>query len=81
VGESLSELSKSHQIIAITHLPQIAGNANYHYAVNKKLAGGRVVSSIVKLNNDERVNEIAKLMSGEKITEASIKGAREMIKK
>ena len=81
VGESLAELSKSHQIIAITHLPQIAGNANHHYAVNKKLAGERVVSSIVRLNKDERVKEIAKLMSGEKITEASIEGAKEMMKK
>jgi len=80
VGESLCELSKSHQIIAITHLPQIAANANYHYAVNKKLVGERVVSSIVKLDKEKRVEEIAKLMSGEIITEASIKGAKEMIK-
>lgn len=80
VGESLGELSKSHQIIAITHLPQIAGNANHHYAVNKKLVGERVVSSIIKLDKEKRVEEIAKLMSGEKVTEASIKGAKEMIK-
>lgn len=80
VGKALEELSKSHQIIAITHLPQIAGNAHHHYAVNKKLIGGRVVSSIYKLGDDQRVNEIAKLMSGEEITEASINGAKELIK-
>ncbi len=80
VGKALEELSKSHQIIAITHLPQIAGNAQHHYAVNKKLIGGRVVSSINKLDDEQRVNEIAKLMSGEKITEASINGAKELIK-
>ncbi|HED08769.1 MAG TPA: DNA repair protein RecN [Ignavibacteria bacterium] len=80
VGKALEELSKSHQIIAITHLPQIAGNAHHHYAVNKKLIGGRVVSSIYKLGDDQRVNEIAKLMSGEEITEASINGAKELMK-
>ena len=80
VGKALEELSQSHQIIAITHLPQIAGNAHHHYAVNKKLVGDRVVSSINKLDNNQRVNEIAKLMSGEEITEASIKGAKELIK-
>ncbi|MCH8941617.1 MAG: DNA repair protein RecN [Bacteroidetes bacterium] len=80
VGKALEELSQNHQIIAITHLPQIAGNAHHHYAVNKKLVGDRVVSSINKLDDEQRVNEIAKLMSGEEITEASIKGAKELIK-
>ena len=80
VGKALEDLSKNHQIIAITHLPQIAGNANHHYSVNKKLIGDRVVSSINKLDDEERINEIAKLMSGEEVTEASIKGAKELIK-
>ena len=80
VGKALEDLSKNHQIIAITHLPQIAGNAHHHYSVNKKLIGDRVVSSINKLDDEERINEIAKLMSGEEITEASIKGAKELIK-
>ncbi|MCH7827766.1 MAG: DNA repair protein RecN [Bacteroidetes bacterium] len=80
VGKALEDLSKNHQIIAITHLPQIAGNAHHHYSVNKKLIGDRVVSSINKLDDKERINEIAKLMSGEEVTEASIKGAKELIK-
>ncbi|MCH8325832.1 MAG: DNA repair protein RecN [Bacteroidetes bacterium] len=80
VGKALEDLSQNHQIIAITHLPQIAGNAHHHYSVNKKLIGDRVVSSINKLDDEERINEIAKLMSGEEVTEASIKGAKELIK-
>lgn len=80
VGEALENLSQNHQIIAITHLPQIAGNAKHHYAVKKELVGERVISSIKKLSEEERINEIAKLMSGEKITEASLEGAKEMIK-
>ncbi len=80
VGEALENLSQNHQIIAITHLPQIAGNARHHFAVNKELAGERVVSFIKKLSEEERIKEIAKLMSGDKITEASLNGAKEMIK-
>lgn len=79
VGNALKTLASHHQIIAITHLPQIAGVCNHHYAVEKKKIGDRIVSSIRKLEFDERVKEVAKLMSGEKITEAAIKGAKELI--
>ncbi len=79
VGNSLKSLAKFHQIIAITHLPQIAGLADIHFAVEKKQNEDRVISSIRKLNDDEKVNEVAKLMSGENITEASINGARELM--
>ncbi|MGE5498642.1 MAG: DNA repair protein RecN, partial [Syntrophothermus sp.] len=79
VGQTLKDLAKFHQIISITHLPQIAGMAGEHFLVQKELAGERVVSSIRKLNETERVREVAKLMSGEKVTEASLKGARELM--
>ncbi len=79
VGTTLSSLAAFHQIIAITHLPQIAGLANHHYTVEKSAAEGRVISSIRKLNDNERIEEVAKLMSGEKITEASLNGAKELI--
>jgi DNA repair protein RecN (Recombination protein N) len=79
VGQALKSLAEFHQIISITHLPQIAGAAEHHYAVEKKTIEGRVVSSIRKLDKDERIKEVAKLMSGENITEASLKGARELI--
>jgi DNA repair protein RecN (Recombination protein N) len=79
VGQTLKALASHHQVIAITHLPQISGLADHHYAVEKIETNKRVISKIKKLNNDERVKEVAKLMSGENITEASIKGAKELL--
>lgn len=79
VGNLLKELAAFHQIITITHLPQIAGLADHHYVVNKFTKNGRTVSSIAKLADEEKVEEVAKLMSGEKLTEASINGARELM--
>jgi len=79
VGQTLKSLASLHQVIAITHLPQISGLADHHYAVEKIETDKRVVSQIKKLNNEERVKEVAKLMSGESITETSIKGAKELM--
>jgi DNA repair protein RecN (Recombination protein N) len=79
VGNALKELSKYHQIISITHLPQIAGLADSHYSIVKAKKDDRVVSSIKMLNNSERITEVAKLLSGEKVTEASLKSARELV--
>jgi DNA repair protein RecN (Recombination protein N) len=79
VGEALHDLASFHQVIAITHLPQIAGLADHHFAVEKKVIEGRVVSAIRLLDEDERIREVAKLMSGENITEASLSGARELM--
>ncbi len=79
VGHALKNLACFHQVISITHLPQIAGLADNHFAVEKAMTDERAVSSIRKLNKDERIKEVAKLMSGEKITEASLKGAKELM--
>lgn len=79
VGIALKNLSEYHQIIAITHLPQIAGYADYHYVVEKHQENERVVSSIRKLKNEERIIEIAKLISGEEITEAALTSAKELL--
>ena len=79
VGKVLKELSESHQIISITHLPQIAAFADHHYSVYKKVVNERVVSSIQKLSDSESVTEIAKLLSGEKISQANIEAAQELI--
>ncbi|MEN8193217.1 MAG: DNA repair protein RecN [Bacteroidota bacterium] len=79
VGNTLKELSSFHQIIAITHLPQIAALSNQHFTIEKKSIGTRVVSSIRSLENEEKVNEVAKLISGEDVTEASLKSAKELI--
>jgi len=79
VGNKLKSLSAFHQIIAITHLPQIAGFGNQHYLVEKNETDDRVVSSIKLLSEEERVLEIAKLISGEKVSDISIQSARELI--
>ncbi|MCZ6775534.1 MAG: DNA repair protein RecN [Ignavibacteria bacterium] len=79
VGLSLKDLSRFHQVIAITHLPQIAGLADSHFMVYKSDDGSRAITSIKKLSSDERVREVASLMSGEEVTEAGLKGARELM--
>jgi DNA repair protein RecN (Recombination protein N) len=80
VGNALKNLSKFHQIIAITHLPQIAGLADHHYLIQKISQDSRVISSIKKLQDEERITEVAKLLSGEKITDSSLKSAKELVK-
>ncbi len=79
VGQALRALASFHQIIAITHLPQIAAFSDHHYVVEKKETDGRVVSSIRKLTDHQKIIEVAKLLSGEKVTDASIKSAKELI--
>ncbi len=79
VGKSLKSLSKFHQIIAITHLPQIAGMADVHFKVEKGVKGKRAVTSVSRLSEDERVLEVARLLSGEDVTQAGISGAKELI--
>ena len=79
VGKALKNLSAFHQVISITHLPQIAAFAGHHFSIEKVTQNERVISSIKKLHDSERITEIACLLSGEKITEASLKSARELI--
>ena len=79
VGNALKSLAMYHQIISITHLPQIAGMGDLHFTVEKVELKNRVVSSIKMLDETERIKEVAKLMSGEKITEASLNGAKELM--
>ncbi|MCX7874606.1 MAG: DNA repair protein RecN [Melioribacteraceae bacterium] len=79
VGSVLHDLANNHQIIAITHLPQIASFGDYHFKVEKSKNNDRVVSQIKLLNENERINEIAKLISGEEVTETTMKSALELI--
>ena len=79
VGKALKNLSEYHQVISITHLPQIASYADHHFSIEKVTQNERVVSLIKKLPESERITEIARLLSGEKITQASLKSARELI--
>jgi DNA repair protein RecN (Recombination protein N) len=80
VGKSLKNLASSHQVIVITHLQQIASQADHHFKVFKEGVKGRTVTRIKKLDKEERVKEIARMISGEKISEVTLKQAKEMIK-
>lgn len=79
VGKALKNLSEFHQIISITHLPQIAGFSDSHYIVEKRVKSNRSFSTIRKLKAEEKVVEIAKLISGEEVTDTSLKTARELM--
>lgn len=79
VGVSLKALSSFHQVIAITHLPQIAGLADTHFSVSKSEDGRRTRTTMQKLSLDERVQEVAKLMSGAEVTESGVRSARELM--
>lgn len=80
VGKILKKLSLTHQIICITHLPQIAAMSTKHFHVNKTELNGLTTAIIKSLSLEEKINEVAKLLSGEKITESSKKSALELIK-
>ncbi|NLR56739.1 DNA repair protein RecN [Chitinophaga polysaccharea] len=79
VGIILKGLAKSHQIICITHQPQIAGKADAHYFVYKEAKAEKVTTSVRLLSEEERVNKIAQMLSGEKPTAAALENAREML--
>jgi len=79
IAQKLKSLAKNHQILCITHLPQIASFAAYHYKIEKRIEGRRTFTSVRKLDFEGRVEEIARLMSGSRITAASLESAREML--
>ena len=78
VAEKMAVISRSHQVISITHLPQIAAMADSHYLIEKSADEGKTVTRIVRLNDEESTEEIARLLGGVPITEAVMSNAREM---
>ncbi len=78
VAEKMAVISRSHQVISITHLPQIAAMADSHYLIEKSADEGKTVTRIVRLNDEESTEEIARLLGGVTITEAVMSNAREM---
>ncbi len=79
VGNIMKGLSAAHQLISITHQPQIAARADAHYFVYKAINKDAIVTSVRLLNNDERITTIAQMLSGEKPTAAALQNAREML--
>jgi len=74
------EISKKNQFITISHLPQIASKADVHLKVVKTVKNSNTISDVVMLNNEERIEEIAKLLSGKKLTVAAFDNAVELLK-
>jgi DNA repair protein RecN (Recombination protein N) len=79
IGEKLSSLAAYHQILCITHLPQIASQGKNHFLVSKEVFNGRTQTIISGLEPEERVQEIARLLGGREITQRAVAHAREML--
>jgi len=80
VGKKLKALSKGNQVLCVTHLPQIATFADHHFLIEKREAGGRAKTSVRQISGDERTEEVARMLSGAKLTETSRKHAEQMIR-
>jgi DNA repair protein RecN (Recombination protein N) len=80
VGRKLKAISRQHQVFCITHLPQIACFADSHYKVTKKETGGRTYVEVKQLPEEQRMEEIARMLGGIKITDKTLEHAREMLR-
>ncbi len=78
VSEKLNEIAKSHQVICITHLPQIASMADSHFEIAKSVQRGKTVTNIRRLEKEESIHELARLLGGAQITDVVRQNAREM---
>ena len=81
VGESMHSLAQYHQIVAITHLPQIAALGDVHFIVEKTVESGRTRTAMRRLTDDERADAVARLLAGEAVTDAALESARELMRK
>jgi DNA repair protein RecN (Recombination protein N) len=79
VGARLARLAARHQVLCVTHLPQVAAHAHGHYHVSKRVAAGRTHTEIVPLNGEERVDELARMLGGRQATIASRENAAELL--
>jgi len=81
VGRKLYELARHHQIICITHLPQIAKFGEQHFSITKHVTAGRTRTAIQPLSKEDRYREIARMLGGEKITQTTLDHARELLER
>jgi DNA repair protein RecN (Recombination protein N) len=81
IGRKLWNLARNHQVICVTHLPQIAAFAQAHYSVSKQTTGGRTTSTIEALQGEARVKELAAMLGGPRYTASALTAARELIEK
>jgi len=81
VAQKLRSLAATHQVLCITHLPQIASFASHHYTIAKRVEKDRTFTTVRKLTAEQRVEELARLMSGSLLTETALANAREMLRR
>lgn len=81
IGKKLSSLARNHQVVCVTHLPQIAAFADAHFSVHKELAGARTLSLLESLEDEARLKELAIMLGGAQYTETALTNARELIHK
>jgi DNA repair protein RecN (Recombination protein N) len=79
VGKKLKSLSKNRQVLVITHLPQIAAMSDFHYTVQKEKVNERTSTNVKKLAQSDKIREIARMLSGEKVTDLTMRHAEEMV--
>lgn len=80
VGRRLHDLARSHQVLCVTHLPQVAGFADAHYYVEKREGETTTFATLSELSEPERVAELARMLSGENVTASAVEHAQEMLK-
>lgn len=80
VGKKLKSLARTNQVLCVTHLPQIASSADHHYLIEKRAAGGRTRTSVRRLSAPERTEEVARMLSGAKLTDTSRQHAEQLLK-
>jgi len=80
VGRRLKKLAATHQVLCVTHLPQIASFADHHYRVEKRESQGRTVASLEELDAEGRTREVGRMLSGQKLTPEALKNAEQLIR-
>lgn len=79
IAEKISKIAKNSQVLCITHLPQVAASSQYQYLIVKQVASGRTQTKVTELSGQERVREVARMLSGAEITPLAMENAKEMI--
>ena len=79
VGERLKKLGVSKQVIVVTHSPQVAAFGNDHFIVMKKIINNKSIIELKKLNSEDKLNEIARMLSGKEITDEAVSAAKKLI--
>jgi DNA repair protein RecN (Recombination protein N) len=79
IGNIMSNMSKNMQVFTITHLPQVAAKGKQHFKVYKEVRENTTITKLKELNQDERINELAQMLSGEELTRTALDHARQLL--